>query len=164
MTTAMKAKILINITAIFAIIFSFSSCTFTKKAYEGPKQNKASLAIVKGARIPNHYYPHETINITLIDSSFSSGNYPHSTPRQQLSILPGNHKVFIAHWQFPERGICYLLGYYLVTFDAEAGKTYIIKADTDYETSVVDVYVTDADSGERIASTVDYYYKLVDKE
>ena len=51
-----------------------------------------------------------------------------------------------------------------MTFDAKAGKTYIIHTDTDPKTSMVDVYVTDANSGERIESTVDYIYKLIDKE
>ena len=83
--------------------------------------------------------------------------------KYSFKIMPGLHSIEIMHFQRDHK-VIWFIGRYLVSFNAEAGKTYIINADTDPETNVVDVYVTDADSEERIESIVDYKYQIKEKE
>ena len=53
-----------------------------------------------------------------------------------------------------------MVGYYLITFNAEAGKEYLLWTITDPQKSEVEVYVTNADNGERVESTVEHKYKF----
>ena len=169
----MKSKTLFIIVATILILSGFTSCISLSqnqivKAYSGKSQNAQSLAYIKPnlefnthRAIPNHIT--EYTSITKIDGQSVRKNafkYP-----KRCDILPGTHTITITHTQNIDDCHCQLfLGCYSVTFEAKAGKTYIIHTNTNPETSMVDIYVTDGDTGERIESTVEYTYKLTDKE
>lgn len=139
----------------------------TSNAYAGPKQKKSSLAFVRGVSMPTVYVSTDTyelttliqvdsVPVTNIRTTFKQHKY-------KYNILPGTHTIEITHYQ-EKNNIPFVLGSYLVTFDTKVGRTYIIKAETVPGTNMVDVYVTDADSGKRIESTVDYKYKINKQE
>lgn len=130
----------------------------TRKAYAGPKQKESSLAFVRGVDVPTK--TRELTTLIQVDS-IPLANI--QTSLNQYNILPGTHTIEIAHYQ-EKNNIEFFLGSYLVTFDTKVGKTYIIKAEVIPGTSMVDVYVTDADSGARIESIVDYKYKIKEKK
>lgn len=160
----MKTKALFCVVTVTVILICFSSCITYKtiKAYDGHKKDKASLSIVQGVDCP-HPKIGEFTKIIRIDNTPFERKAPAYDGKYRFMTLPGAHSFDIIHYQ-TNRRVLWFLGWYIVTFDAEAGKAYIIHADTNPETSVVDVYVTDADSGERITSIVDYKYKFKEKE
>ena len=137
------------------------------KAYSGKIQNKQSLAHIKPSLVFNTHRAipdsiTEYTSIVQIDDKSVASPLKHP---KRCDILPGTHTITIIHTQNLNDCDCQLfLGCYSVTFDAKAGKAYIINAITNPETDVVDVYVTDNDSGVRIASTVDYGFKIQEKE
>ena len=147
-------KILLLFSIAFLMVFS--SCA-TTKGYVGPKQNKASLATIKqGKAITNNIFKNRTTTelaeIIGVDS-ITGINQNH------CYILPGTHTVEILHFQIT--GILgRMVGYYLITFNAEAGKEYLLWTITDPQKSEVEVYVTNADNGERVESTVEHKYKF----
>lgn len=154
----MRNKYYTYIIAVVSILICLSSCYSTKKAYVGTKQKKASLATVKG--VSKTTQNEDNTYLYSIDTILVAGY-------KKGLILPGTHTIEVVHGQKTVSGLFVLIwfqGNYLVTFDAEAGKTYILNAETIPETNHVDVYVTNANTGERIASTVDYKYKLKEKE
>lgn len=130
----------------------------TRNAYIGPEQKRSSLAFVRGVDMPT-----KTRELTTLIQVDSIPVTNIQTSLNQYNILPGTHTIEIAHYQ-EKNNIEFFLGSYLVTFDTKVGKTYIVKAEAIPGTSLVDVYVTDADSGEQIASTVDYKFKFKEKE
>ena len=137
---------------LFFVVSSLllSSCA-TTKGYVGPKQNKASLATIKqGKAINNNIFKNRTTielpKIIRVDSITGIN-------QTKCYILPGTHTVEILHFQI--RGMWgRMTGYYLLTFCAEAGKEYLLWTVTDPEKNEVDIYVTNADNGERVESTV----------
>lgn len=139
------------------------SCVSTKitvRAYDGPKRNPASLAFIEREDLQLIKQEKEYTLLTQVDSIPVTTGKQHVTP-QRCDILPGTHTVEILHRQLQSP---YFLGCYLVTFEAEAGKTYTIKANTDHTKRVVDIYVIDVSSQERIISTVDRKYILNNKD
>ncbi len=159
----MKTKALISIIVITTILLCLPSC-FTNqkiKAYDDPEKDKTSLAIVQGVNYPPKIG--EFTKIIQIDDTPFKRETPFIDGKYRFMILPGLHTIDIIHYQRDHK-IIWFIGRYLVSFNAEAGKTYIIHTDTNPETSVVDVYVTDEDTGERIESTVDYKFKFKEKE
>jgi hypothetical protein len=167
----MKFKTLII--AIIFLLFGLFSCKPYHKiarVYDGPERDEASIAIVKGIDPPGKYHisnkQEEYTFINRIDSiSVLSGRFGARTPKR-CDLLPGIHTIEFHHYinddTFGIFGKC--LGRYIVTVDAEAGRTYIINAETNLKTGIVDVFVTDANSGKRVASTVKYRYVLKEKE
>lgn len=165
----MKSKTLLIIVATTLILSGFTSCVSLSqnqrvKAYSDKRQNTQSLAIIKPSlefnthrAIPDNITEYTSI-IQIDDQSVRRNSFKYP---KRCDVLPGTHTITITHTQNIDDCHCQrFLGRYSVTFDAEAGKTYIIHSETDFETDVVDIYVTDEDSGERIASTVDYCYNL----
>lgn len=136
-----------------------SSRKVSRHAYAGPKQKKSSLAFVKG--MDSHYKTKYLTKLIQVDT-IPVANI--QTTLKKIDILPGTHTIEIEQYQKKGLNRTLFIESYLVTFNAKIGKTYIIHADTDPETSVVDVYVTDADSGKRIESFVDYKFKFKEKE
>ena len=159
----MKARTIINI-IVFFILLSLSSCQ-TKKAYIGSRQKNDCLATVKAGGNPDKIGEYNAL--VKVDSI--PVNTAHDNNRfRKCVVLPGSHTIeftinnTITFNGFFRRSL--YIGTYLVTFDAEAGKTYIIETETDSETSLIDVFVTEEKSGEQVPSTVDYYYHLKEKE
>lgn len=155
----MKTTKTINIIATIILLLVLSSCIPTKRAYVGPKQKKTSLAIVKGinstkVKETTRLLKADTITLfPLIDAiHFSSQD-------NRCAVLPENHTFEMALIQ-KNGTVEMLVGNYLVNFDAEAGKTYVIGARIEPLTSIVDVYVTEEKSGKLVPSTVEYKYKL----
>lgn len=159
----MKTKAIIGIIAVTTILLCFPSCYTNKtiKAYDGPKKDKTSLALVKGLDCPPK--KGEFIRVMQIDGTSFKRETPIYDAKYRFNVLSGTHTIDIIHYQ-RDHNVIWFIGRYLVSFDAEAGKSYIINANTNPKTSVVDIYVTDADNGERIASTVDYKFKFKEKE
>lgn len=160
----MRTKTFISIIAVTAFLLCLPSCFTNKtiKAYDGPEKDKSSLAIVKGIDCPPKIG--EFTRVMQIDVTPVTRKTPYITDaKYSFKIMPGLHSIEIMHFQRDHK-VIWFIGRYLVSFNAEAGKTYIINADTDPETNVVDVYVTDADSEERIESIVDYKYQIKEKE
>lgn len=133
----------------------------TKRGYTGPKQKKSSLARVK---------ENDDAHLYFIDSIFVGDR---SYKNVVFEILPGSHTHTIAvthpigkdFFNSSRRhNSSIFIGFYKVTFDAEIGKNYSIEAETDLESSMVYIYVTEATSGERVPSTVDYCYHLKENE
>lgn len=155
----MKTTKTINIIATIILFLVLSSCIPTKRAYVGPKQKKTSLAIVKGinstkVKEATRLLRADTISLfPLIDKIHFSSQY------NRCVVLPENHTFEMALFQ-KNGDVEMLVGDYLVNFDAEAGKTYVIGARIEPLTSIVDVYVTEEKSGKRVPSTVEYKYKL----
>lgn len=157
----MKVRTLINIT--FFILLGLSSCQ-TKKAYIGPRQKNDSLATIKAYGYANNIGGHTVLD--KVDSLFV--NTAHNSYRfRKCVVLPGTHTIeFTINNTITFNGMIrrvLYIGTYLVTFEAEAGKTYTIDAETDLENSIVDVYVTEAMSGEIVPSIVEHKYKLKEK-
>ena len=152
----MKARKTINIIATIVIFLGLSSCIPTKRAYVGPRQKKSSLAIVNGV---NSTKTKETTRLLRVDSIPLFDETHLYSQYNRCLVLPENHTIEIAYFQ--KNGLIeILIGNYLVNFDAEAGKTYVIGAKLEPETTIVDVYVTEEKSGKRVPSTVENKYKL----
>lgn len=170
-------KRLLFLTCI-TLSLAFCSCG-TKKAYVGRTQDKASLAIVKQGH--NSFKEPRTYEYTLLIQvdSIVVGNYFKGYP-QYCYVLPGTHTVEIRHfqeWNDRYSNATATAGvwggaiggaiagsmaesnnphkHYLVTFDAEVGKSYIIMAVTDLETQEADIYVVDESTNERIQTNVE---------
>lgn len=157
----MKAKTTIHFLTTFLVLVGLSSCYTTKKAYVGRIQRKASLATIKGTRVSSK--ANEFTCLYSVDSIPVMKPYDLSYRYVLCEIIPGPHTIEIADFQ-NESQWTLLTGRYLVSFDAEAGKTYIIESVTDQATSTVDVFVTEEKSGKRVPSTVDYYYHLKESD
>ena len=168
-----------------ACTIAFYSCG-TTKAYEGVRQEKSSLATINQGNNEltiNKKRTSESALLIQVDS-ITVGNYFKGYPKH-CDILPGAHTVEIRHlqqWKDNQAGAAAVGGilggaiggviagsiaesnsphkHYLVTFNAEAGKSYKIMAVTDPTTMDVEVYVTDATNGEQIEST----FKLKEKD
>ena len=152
----MKTTKTINIIATIVILFGVSSCIPTKRAYVGPRQKKSSLAIVNGV---NSTKTKETTRLLRVDSIPLFDETHLSSQYNRCLVLPENHTFEMALIQ-KNGTVEMLVGNYLVNFDAEAGKTYVIGARIEPLTSIVDVYVTEEKSEKRVPSTVEYKYKL----
>lgn len=164
--------------SLITLSLLFCSCGI-QKAYTGPKQDKDSLAIVKQGH--NRFTKPRTYEYTLLINvdSIAVGDYFKGYPKY-CYMLPGTHTVEIRHfqeWNDKYSNAVATAGvwggaiggaiagsqaeannphkHYLVTFDAEAGKSYIIMAVTDRETQQADIYVTDESTGERIEAVVE---------
>ena len=170
---------------VVASALFLSSCG-TTKAYVGDRQDKSALATIKQGNhklTPNGWNSNESALLVQVDS-ISVGNYYKGFPKK-CYVLPGKHTVEIRHFQqwndnqANAAAIGGVLGgaiggaiagsiaeknnphkHYLVTFNTEAGKTYIIMGVTDPKTREAEIYVTDADDGERIESV----YQLEEKK
>lgn len=168
----MRYKIIII--TIITILWGVTSCAtrnLVVKVYDGPERDKASLASIERDKTPNAFsingmdgfeyallYKVDTISVTRSKNGISP---------KRCEILPGTHTIEVFHKQikkFKNRTFITTNGRYLITFEAKAGETYIVKADTDPLKREVDVYVINNSSGERIESTAKYRYTLKDKE
>lgn len=159
----MKVRTFFNI-IVFFILLSLSACQ-TKKAYIGPRQKSDCLATIKAGGNPDRIGEYNVLfKVDSIPVNTAHDNYRF----RKCVVLPGTHTIeFSIYNTISSNGIFkrYLfIGTYLVTFDAKAGKTYIIETETDSETSLIDVFVTEEKNGEQVPSTVDYYYHLKEKE
>lgn len=170
-------KKLLLLTCI-VLSLSFCSCGI-KKAYIGPKQDTASLAVVKQGY--NSFKKPRTYEYTLLIKvdSIAVGDYFKGYPKY-CYVLPGTHTVEIRHFQQwnDKQSSAVVAGgifggaiggaiagsmaeannphkHYLATFDAEAGKSYSIMAVTDLETQDTDFYVVDESTDERIEAKVE---------
>lgn len=164
-----KTLIIANIILLFGL-FSCQPYHKIAKVYDGPERDEATIAIVKGIDPPGKYHisnkQEEYTVINLVDSiSVLSGRLGVRPPKR-CELIPGTHSIEIHHFINDDTFGIFgnYLGRYLVTFDAEAGKTYIINAETNLNTGIVDVFVIDANSGKQVASTVKYRYVLKEKE
>ena len=159
----MKAKTCYSIIVIFAILVGISSCVSKNrivKVYDPLEQNTASLAFIERGDIPNSHSQEEYVLVYQVDSIIVAEGRTAIAPKR-CEILPGKHTIEVFH---RKRVAPYILGRYLVTFEAEAGKTYSIKAETDPIKREVDISVIDINSGERIASTSTHRFLLRDKK
>ena len=165
----LKTLIISNIILIFGL-FSCQPYHKIVRVYDGPVRDEATIAIIKGIDPPGKYHVSKTQEeytlINLVDSILvTSGRFGVRTPKR-CDLIPGTHMIEFHHCinddTFGVFGKC--IGRYVLSFDAEAGKTYIINAETNLKTGIVDVFVTDANSGKRVASTVKYRYVLKEKE
>lgn len=149
--------------AIIIILLGLCSCysnnSIVVKAYEGPKQEKASLASVKGSYNSNISKKHTFTQISQIDSiPVTIGK--HKFFPKSCDILPGTHTIETWCWNndaYPMRGR------FLVTFDAKAGRTYTINAKITHDKNSVEVYVTD-DKEKLVESSTKYKFLLNGKE
>lgn len=165
----LNTLIIASITLLFGL-FSCQPYHKTVRVYNGPVRDEATIAIVKGIDPPGKYHvfkkQEEYTLINRVDSiSVLSGRLGMHPPKR-CDLIPGTHVIEFHHFINDDTFHAFekLLGRYVVTFDAEAGKTYIINAETNLKTGIVDVFVTDANSGKRVASTVKYRYVLKEKE
>ena len=160
---SMKSRIYYSTIAILAILVMFSSC-YSKnrivKVYDPQEQNTASLAFIERGNLPDTHSQEEYVLVYQVDS-IKVAEGTHAIAPKRCEILPGRHTIEVFH---RKRVAPYILGRYLVTFEAEAGKTYSIKAETDQIKREVDISVIDINSGERIKSTASYRFVLRDKK
>lgn len=163
----MKNKSFFLTITIIVLLLGIISCgaptkitNIIAKAYDGPEQDAASLAFIERDNFQQIKEEEEFTLLLQVDSISVVTGKNHTTP-QRCDILPGVHTVEILHRQlhYP-----HFLGCYLVTFEAEIGKTYAIRANTDHTKREVDIYVIDVSSKERIMSTVDQKYILNNKD
>lgn len=172
-------KILLLFSIAFLMVFS--SCMPPRILYKVPKKPKESVAIVKRdlettnkKRCFRKYDNTWIINVSSTSTTIPEDVY--HGPALSYEVLPGNYLFTIgisnelSIWDDSSKAYYFdnnfYVGYYQVTFNAEAGKTYVICSDADHEKREVDIYVKDEKSGERVESTVVEIerYKLKSKE
>ena len=159
----MKTRTFFYVFTITAMLVGLSSCLSRKmnkivRVYDGPVRETTSICVIDRGERPKA--KEEFTLVFKIDSVFVlSGKF--GVVPKRCEFLPGVHTIEIEHRAlvFP-----YDLGRYLVTFCAQAGKTYYIKANTDQNTQEVDIYVTDANSGDRIESTTKRRFSLINNQ
>ena len=146
--------------AIISLLIGLSSCSNKiVKAYYGPKRDKTSVAFVKGNFSGGSSIIEETFTLLYQVDSIPVTIGKHQAFPKRCAILPGTHTI--ETWFATKEDSC-LRGRLLVSFDAEAGKTYTIDATTTHNHNV-DVFVTD-DKGNRVVSTVKNKFCLKGKE
>lgn len=162
-----------------AFLMAFSSCLTRRLLYE-KYQESESIAVVKNSYETSNkrksFRKNDYIGILNVTSSSTiiPETIYHGVARE-YGVLPGIYTFQIESfnslsvWNELSKSYYFQnnsLGIYQVTFNAEAGKTYVICSDADHEKREVDIYVKDEKSGERVESTVEEIgrYKLKSKE
>ena len=120
------------------------------KLYSGPKRDRSELALIQAQEAPYDY--------VILDSLDGE-----STRTSAAWILPGKHTIEF-HWYWERVG--YVYSSPIITFEltAEAGKTYVMRANPKYrgvnsktglwETGTIMLWIEDFVTGDRVGTRI----------